>query len=49
MPVILTPSDYMRWLGPEVDPQHLMKPYPSAMMKMWPIDTKVGSPAQQYA
>lgn len=49
MPVILAPGDHMRWLGPEQDPRDLLKPYPSDLMKMWPIDTKVGSPAQQYA
>lgn len=44
MPVILAPGDYMRWLGPELDPRDLMKPFPSDLMKMWPIDSKVGSP-----
>lgn len=33
----------MRWVGPEHDPR-LMKPFPSDLMKMWPIDSKVGSP-----
>jgi putative SOS response-associated peptidase YedK len=37
MPVILAPEDYMRWLGPEPDPRDLMKPYPSDLMKLWPI------------
>ena len=27
----------MRWLGPELDPRDLMKPYPSDLMKIWPI------------
>lgn len=44
MPVILAPEDYMRWLGPEQDPRDLMKPFPSDLMAMWPIDSKVGSP-----
>ncbi len=44
MPVILAPSDYMRWLGPGPDPRDLMKPFPSHLMKMWPIDSKVRSP-----
>jgi putative SOS response-associated peptidase YedK len=44
MPVIVAPADYMRWLGPELDPRDLMKPYRSDLMKMWPIDSKVGSP-----
>ena len=34
----------MRWLGPEPDPRDLMKPFPSDLMTMWPIDSKVGSP-----
>ncbi|MER9455557.1 SOS response-associated peptidase [Mesorhizobium sp. M0478] len=44
MPVILAPEDYMRWLGPEQDPHDLMEPFPSDLMTMWPIDSKVGSP-----
>ncbi|MER8410050.1 SOS response-associated peptidase [Mesorhizobium sp. M1342] len=45
MPVILAPADYMRWLGPETDPRDLMKPYPSDLMKMWPIASGVGKPS----
>lgn len=44
MPVILAPADYMRWLGPEPNPRDLMKPFASDLMKMWPIDSMVGSP-----
>ena len=29
---------------PEVDPLDLMKPYPSDLIKMWPINGRVGSP-----
>jgi putative SOS response-associated peptidase YedK len=44
MPVILAAEDYMRSIGPEQDPRDLMKPFPSALMTMWPIDSKVGAP-----
>ena len=44
MPVILAPADYMRWLGPELGPRDLMKPFPSDLMRMWPIGSRVGSP-----
>ncbi|CAI2935234.1 protein of unknown function [Aminobacter niigataensis] len=44
MPVILAPSDYARWIGPELDPADLMKPFPSDRMTMWKIGRKVGSP-----
>jgi putative SOS response-associated peptidase YedK len=43
MPVILHPADYERWLSPEPDPLDLMKPFPSDLMKMWPIGKNVGS------
>ena len=39
MPLILTPKDYLRWLGEEPDPRDLMKPFPSEPMRMWPIST----------
>src|SRR6516165_3613108 len=29
MPLILAPSDYLRWLGAEPDPRDLMRPFPS--------------------
>lgn len=45
MPVVLAPEDYMRWLDlDDPDPRDLMKPFPSELMKMWPIGRKVGSP-----
>jgi putative SOS response-associated peptidase YedK len=44
MPVILNPEDYDRWLSSEPDPHDLMRPFPSELMTMWPIDRKVGSP-----
>lgn len=44
MPVILAPADYARWLGEESDPGDLMRPYPAALMRMWPISTRVNKP-----
>jgi putative SOS response-associated peptidase YedK len=45
MPVILPPDAYHRWLSPlEPDPHDLLVPYPSELMKMWPISAKVNSP-----
>jgi putative SOS response-associated peptidase YedK len=45
MPVILAPDDYARWLGDEPDPRDLMRPFPAALMRMWPISTRVNKPA----
>ena len=43
MPVIIAPEDRMRWLSPDVlDPRDLLQPFPSELMKMWPVDPKVG-------
>jgi hypothetical protein len=44
MPVILAPGDYARWLGEEPDPHDLMRPFPAALMRMWPISTQVNKP-----
>ncbi len=44
MPVILIPNDYARWLGEELDPGDLMRPYPAELMRMWPISTRVNKP-----
>lgn len=43
MPVILQREDYDRWLGTEPDPRDLLRPFPAHLMKMWPVDRKVGS------
>jgi putative SOS response-associated peptidase YedK len=43
MPLILARSDLERWLGPEPDPSDLLRAYPSADMRMWPISTRVNS------
>jgi putative SOS response-associated peptidase YedK len=45
MPLILAPADYARWLGEEPDPRDLMQPFPSELMRMWPISTRVNKPA----
>ena len=44
MPVILAPADYVRWLSDEPDPRELMQPFPAALMRMWPISTRVNKP-----
>lgn len=42
MPVILHEKDYARWLNEEEsDPADLMVPYPSHLMTMWPVSTRV--------
>src|SRR6476620_6438593 len=41
MPLILAPADYGRWLSDEADPSDLMRPFPAALMRMWPISTRV--------
>ena len=49
MPVILSRSDYMRWLSEEPDPRDLMRPYPAELMRMWPISTRVNKPENDDA
>ena len=42
MPVIIPPESYDRWLsavGP--DPRDLLVQYPSELMRIWPISTRV--------
>ncbi|MGE3364020.1 MAG: SOS response-associated peptidase [Rhizobiaceae bacterium] len=43
MPVILHPESYARWIGPELDPSDLMRPFPAELMTMWPIKRDVGN------
>ncbi|MFQ8430686.1 SOS response-associated peptidase [Amaricoccus sp. W119] len=43
MPVIIAPEDYERWLSDTPDPRDLLRPYPSAAMRMWPVSTRVNS------
>jgi putative SOS response-associated peptidase YedK len=45
MPVIVPPSAYDRWLACiEPDPRDLLVPFPSDLMTMWPISTRVNKP-----
>ncbi len=51
MPVIIAPDEYDMWLGtghddpPEVlaNLRHLLRPYPSEAMQMWPVSTRVNN------
>ena len=45
MPAILAPAAYDRWLGAEPDPRDLLQPFPSELLAMWPISTRVNSPS----
>jgi len=44
MPAILHRADYDRWLRVEPDPRDALRPFPSELLKMWPISTRVNSP-----
>lgn len=45
MPVIIPAESYDRWLANiEPDPRDLLVPYPSKLMRMWPISTRVNKP-----
>ena len=41
MPVILSRSDYMRWLSQGLDARDLMRPFVAELMRIWPISTRV--------
>ena len=45
MPAVLAPAAYDRWLGTEPDPRDLLQPFPSELMAIWPISTRVNSPS----
>jgi putative SOS response-associated peptidase YedK len=45
MPAILKPADYERWLSDEPDPRDLLGPYAADAMTLWPVSTRVNSPA----
>ena len=49
MHAILDPTSSNRWLGLEPDPRDLLITYPSELMTMWPISTRVNSPANDDA
>jgi putative SOS response-associated peptidase YedK len=44
MPAIISPRSYDRWLSLEPDPHDLLVSYPSELMTMWPISTRVNKP-----
>lgn len=49
MPMILHQRDYARWLGEEPDPADLLVPFPSELMKMWPVSTRVNKAGNEGA
>ena len=49
MPVILSPSDYERWLSDDPNPRDVMRPFPADAMRMWPISTRVNRPENDDA
>lgn len=48
MPVILHPADFAAWLDPANSDSasllSLLRPYPSELMRCWPVSTRVNSP-----
>ena len=49
MPAILKPEDYDRWLSEEPDPRDLLRPFPSELMVIWPVSTRVNTPKNDDA
>ncbi|MCL4266257.1 MAG: SOS response-associated peptidase [Anaerolineae bacterium] len=52
MPVILEPEDFSMWLEPGAHPDealHLLRPYPAAKMKAYPVSTAVNNPRNDTA
>jgi putative SOS response-associated peptidase YedK len=48
MPVMLDPSNYLRWLDTEArDPQALLRPYPADALHAWPANPAVGNVRNQ--
>ncbi|MCO5212049.1 MAG: SOS response-associated peptidase [Caldilinea sp.] len=55
MPVILAPEDYDEWLGKPGDAtpaqlsqlKHLFRPFPDALMKLYPVSTYVNNPRNE--
>lgn len=44
MPVILEQADWPGWLGEtEVDPATLLRPSPQGVLRLWPVDKRVGN------
>jgi putative SOS response-associated peptidase YedK len=49
VPVIVAPGDYDRWLGDDLDPADLIRPYPMDDMVKWPVNTRVNKPGNDGA
>lgn len=50
MPVILSPTDYDRWLDPEnPGAPELLAPLPADELEAFPVSTRVNSPAHDDA
>jgi putative SOS response-associated peptidase YedK len=50
MPVILARDNYERWLDvSESDPADVLRPYDSAVMRAYPVSTRVNSPKNDDA
>jgi putative SOS response-associated peptidase YedK len=49
MPLILPKNTYERRLGAEPDPHDLLVPFPSELMVMWPVSTRVSKPENDDA
>lgn len=50
MPVVIPPESYDRWLGTlDEQPLDLLAPFPSGLMKVWPIGTRVNTPINDDA
>lgn len=48
MPVILDPSDWLRWLDTQArNPLALLKPCPSDILRVWPANPAVGNVRNQ--
>jgi putative SOS response-associated peptidase YedK len=45
----MAPNDYARWLGDEPGRRDLMRPFPTDLMRMWPISTRVNKPENDDA
>lgn len=49
MPVILQGKDYRRWLSDEADPSDLIVPFPSELMRIWPVSMRVNKAGNEGA
>lgn len=53
MPVIINPENYSTWLDPDNEDKDtltaLLKPYPAALMKAWPVSRRMNDPSHDEA